>query len=135
MEIVDQKIEELFGLICKTIPKMRDECEVENRSDGSRMIFGPFPSFIILVEEIGAPRALIHVNADAPNMSYLFHQLPDVVIDGAFAVDGSTGDLIMGPEAYKKKEENILMFAKDILERRGGKQDILVPNSRIIIAS
>lgn len=136
MELVDQKVDQLLGFIAQASQKLRDECEVETRADGSRMIYGPFPSFIILVEEIGAPRALIHVNADAANMAHLFHHVTEVVIDGAFAVNGETGALIVGPDAYKKKEDNILMFARDIMERRQGQQEgILVPDKKIIIAS
>lgn len=131
------KVERLLGLIKEASEQLASQCEVEVRADGSRMIYGPFPSFLILVEEIGQPRALIHVNADAPNLVYIFKKLADeVAFDGPFAVDGATGNLIIGQDAYKKKEDNILMFAKDILGRRQEQKQegILVPEKKIILS-
>lgn len=130
------KVERLLDLLKEANPKIASECQVEAREDGSRMIYGPFPSFLILVEEIGEPRALIHVNADAPNLVFIFKRLAnEVTFDGPFAVDGATGNLIVGSPAYAKKEENILMFAQDIINRRQGQKDgIVVPDKKIIIA-
>lgn len=136
--IVEEKVQRLLDTIKGMNEKLHGECEVESRPDGSRMIYGPFPSFLILVEEIGNPRVLIHVNADGPNMVWLFAGLYGLVtIDGPFAVDSVTGALILGPDAYKKKEENILMFAKDILARRQEQKQegIVVPDKKIILAS
>ena len=136
MAIVDERVEQILGYMDQVNPKLRQECEVENRPDGSRMIYGPFPSFLILVEEIGVPRALVHVNADGPNMARIFQFLTEVTVDGPFAVDSETGNLILGPEAYKKKEDNILMFADEIVARRKGQQEgILVPDKKIILTS
>lgn len=89
--------------------------------DGGRLVYGPFPSFIFMVKEGEPIRALVHVNADAPNLIYMFNAFSselDIVFDGPFAVEGDSGQLILGADAYKKKDDNVLMFAQQILERR-----------------
>lgn len=143
-EIVTNKLELVLAAIKDANENIAKECEVEHRQDGSVLIYGPFPSFLILVEPLSDPTALIHVNADAPNLAYLFTKINSyskqlaVNIDGPFAVDESTGAILMGPSAYAKKEENILMFAQDIMSRRAGQskqeQGILVPDKKIIVA-
>lgn len=129
------KIQEIF----KTI-NANDELTVEFQAEGGALVYGPFPSFILLVEEIGPIRALIHVNADAPNMLYIFNKFSEeleIVFDGPFAVNGETGELIMGNDAYAKKEDNILMFADEIVSRRRGANDpnggLYVPEEKKII--
>jgi hypothetical protein len=138
----------ILDAIEKLNPKLREECQVDIPGDGTEVIYGPFPSFIIQVPTFGDCRVIVHVNADAPNMAWLFAKLalalegmerktshPELAFDGAFAVEGETGNLIVGPDAYKKKEENILMFAKEIMTRRQEqKEGILVPDKKIILA-
>lgn len=134
---IDTKVDDVLVMIRKASDALAGQCEVENRPDGSRMIYGPFPSFLILVEEIGVPRSLVHINADAPNLVHVFNVLSDsVTFDGPFAVDSTTGELIIGPDAYAKKEENILMFAQDILARRQTQKQegILLPEQKIVLA-
>lgn len=138
MEVIDQKVELLMRSLDKFNPKLRDECEIEKRDDGSRLVYGPFPSFLILVTLIGQAKSLVHVNADAPNMVGVFNALgsSSISFDGPFAVDSVTGDLITGQDAYAKKEENVLAFAQEILGRRqqAKQEGIVVPDKKIIIA-
>lgn len=134
---IDQKINQLKEAFKKIDPN--EQLVVEDNQDGSKLVYGPFPSFLVLVPEIGPMRALVHVNADAPNLVYIFkHFFGELTIeyDGPFAVDGDTGQLIVGPDAYKKKEDNILMFAQDIIQRRRAteQEGIVVPDKKIIIA-
>jgi len=134
---IDHKINQLKESFKKIDPK--EELVVEVNDDGSKLVYGPFPSFLILVTELGPMRALVHVNADAPNLIHIFqHFFSELTIefDGPFAVDGETGQLIVGPDAYKKKEDNILMFAQDIIQRRRAteQEGIVVPDKKIIIA-
>lgn len=108
---------------------------VEDKEDGSHMVYGPFPTFIFLVKEDEPIRALVHVNSDAPNLIYMFNAFSselDIVFDGPFAVEGDTGRLILGAEAYTKKEDNILMFAQDILNRRVD-EGKLVPQDGLMV--
>jgi hypothetical protein len=131
------KLQEIF----KTIDP-NNELAVEFQAEGGALVYGPFPSFILLVEDIGPIRALVHVNADAPNMLYIFNKFSEaeeleIVYDGPFAVNGETGDLIIGNDAYTKKEENILMFAQDIMQRRQApkkEEGLYVPEKKIILA-
>lgn len=115
------KVKALKEIFAKIDPNT--ELQVGDSPTGSgRIVYGPFPSFIFLVDDGDEPiRALVHVNADAPNLIYMFNAFSselDLVFDGPFAVDGETGALILGADAYAKKEDNILMFAQQILERR-----------------
>lgn len=134
--IVDSRVEQIKAAFAKIDP--HNQLIVEPAGVGGVLVYGPFPSFIILVQEIGAPRALVHVNADGPNMVLIFKALFDVGVefDGPFAVNGNSGELIIGENAYAKKEDNILMFAQDILQRRHASQQesIVVPDNKIIIA-
>ena len=110
------KIKEIFNKIDPNA-----ELVVEAQGHGAFMVMGPFPSFIFAVEAIGPIRVLIHVNADAANMAYVLSQFEkelEVEYDGAFAIDAESGKLLMNEEAYTKKEDNILMFARNILEGR-----------------
>lgn len=130
-----QKVEKIKTIFLDISPK--EELSIEDDGDDT-LIYGPFPSFILLVKEFGPVHAIIHVNADAPNLAYIlsrFQDELDIVIDGPFAVNGETGDLIMGPDAYAKKEENILMFARDILAKRQNSthNQLFVPEEKKII--
>jgi hypothetical protein len=136
---IKDKVEAVMGLLESVNPKLRDECTVDYQTVDSALIYGPFPSFLILVDLIGKPRIVVHVNADAPNILYLYKSVSlklDLVFDGAFAVDGNTGNIILGEEAYKKKEENILMLAQEIVARRASNDDgIVVPDKKIILTT
>ncbi len=116
------------------------ELIVEPYEDGSATVYGPFPSFMLHVEEIGPVRALIHVNADAPNMAYIFSKFQEklsIAHDGAFAIDQSTSKVLFAEDAYEKKESNILMFANEILGRRNKEkaEKLYVPEEKKIILS
>jgi hypothetical protein len=116
------KVKILKEIFAKIDP--HNELQVEDSPlGGGRMVYGPFPSFILLVEEDQSKpiRALVHVNADAPNLLYIFNAFSselDILFDGPFAVEGDSGKLILGAEAYTKKDDNVLMFAQQIMERR-----------------
>lgn len=132
--IVDQKVQKLQEIFSKIDPNTK--LDVEDNGDGGKLVYGPFPSFIILVQAIGPMRALVHVNADAPNLLFIFKQFfaeLDIEYDGPFAVEGESGQLIMGPDSYKKKEDNILMFAQDILNRRAQEKNHIITNDGIVI--
>ena len=135
--IVDQKVEALKASFRKIDPTK--ELDVEDNG-GGKLVYGPFPSFIVLVQELGPMLALVHVNADAPNAVLFFQQFAkdglELQFDGPFAVDSATGNLILGAESYAKKEENILMFAADIIQRRKASEQegLVVPDKKIIIA-
>lgn len=134
---IDHKINQLKDVFKQIDAK--EELVVEDQGDGSKLVYGPFPSFLVLVTELGPMRALVHVNSDAPNMVMIFQKFfsdLSIEFDGAFAVDGETGQLIVGPDAYKKKEDNILMFAQDIIQRRRAaeQESIVVPDKKIILA-
>jgi hypothetical protein len=116
------------------------ELGVDQQSDTSATVIGPFPSFMILVGQDGPLRAIIHINADAPNMVYImgeFQKELDVVLDGAFAIDGEKGTLLFNVDAYAKKEDNILMLANDIIQRRqvARQESIIMPEDKKIILS
>jgi len=131
------KTEKILGLLKGASEQLAAQCSVEAREDGSQLIYGPFPSFLILVPEFGDARALVHVNADAPNVVYAFSKLgSEIVFDAPFAVDSNTGELIVGEAAYAKKEENVLMFAQEILARRQEQkqQGIIVPEKKIVLS-
>lgn len=116
------KVKTLKEIFAKIDPQ--NELQVGDSPTGDgRIVYGPFPSFILLVPEKQEEpiRALVHVNADAPNLLYIFNAFSselDIVFDGPFAVEGDSGALILGADAYKKKDDNVLMFAQQILERR-----------------
>lgn len=132
--LVDQKIDKLKEIFAQI--NANEELTVEDNGEGGKLVYGPFPSFIILVEEFGACRALIHVNADAPNMMYIFNkfdQYLDIAFDGPFAVNGETGKLILGPDSYAKKEENILMFAAEIFAKRKEQEGLNDPNGGLYV--
>ena len=60
-----------------------------------------------------------------------------MIHDGAFAVDPNTSQLLLGQDAFEKKEQNILDFARDILEKRQAtkqEQLILPEEKKIVIA-
>lgn len=136
------KIKEVFASI-----DPNTQLEIETHDDGTWTVVGPFPSFMILVIPDKVLRALVHVNADAPNMAMLFTvfltQGLIMEFDGGFAIDQDKGRLLMNEEAYKKKEENILMFANEIYSRRARAknvatldQELVVPEEKkIILAS
>lgn len=136
--IVDQKIEQIKSAFAKIDP--HNQLIVDDNGDGSKLVYGPFPSFIILVQTIGSARALIHVNADAPNMVLIFQELFKVGVefDGPFAVKDQSGELVLNEAAYSKKEDNILMFAQDILNRRAAsdkrQSTLLMPEKKIVLA-
>lgn len=146
MSTVEQKvalIKEIFAAIDPVTV-----LEVEDHGDGSMTIIGPFPSFMLLVQPEGPVRALVHVNADAPNMAMLFSVFctapgMNIEFDGPYAINGDTGKLLMYQEAYKKKEDNILMFANEIYARRAkesnavrnAEQGLIVPEEKKIILS
>jgi hypothetical protein len=137
ISILDAKVQQLKDAFHSIDPNQ--DLVVDDNGNGGKLVYGPFPSFIVLVEEVGPLRALVHVNADAPNMVLCFQKFfkeLDIEFDGPFAVDSDTGELIQGQEAYAKKEENILMFAADIIQRRKAseQQGIVVPDKKIILA-
>ena len=116
------------------------ELHIEDKDDGTKLVYGPFPSFLIHITE-DEERFLIHVNADAPNMvyymSHVIKYFPNMIHDGAFAVDPNTSQLLLGQDAFEKKEQNILDFARDILEKRQAtkqEQLILPEEKKIVIA-
>lgn len=137
-----QKIKDIFATI-----DPNTELTVEDHGDGSCTVVGPFPSFMILVQPDNVARALIHVNADAPNMAMIFSVFLSqgivVEFDGGFAINGDTGKLLLNQEAYRKKEDNILMFANEIYSRRTREKNVasidrefIMPDEKkIIIAS
>lgn len=129
------KIKEIFKNID---PKA--SLEVVDHGDNTQTVQGPFPSFMLLVDDNEAViRGLVHVNADAPNMVYVFGEFAtgglEIEQDGAFAINGETGQLLFNGEAYTKKEDNILMFAEEIKARRPAKKELIVPEKKIILAS
>lgn len=111
--------------------------------DKTFTVQGPFPSFMLLVDEKSTEepiRALVHVNADAPNLAYLFVEFAkelNIEFDGAYAINGDTGQMLFNMDAYKKKEDNILMFAEEIKSRRGDTNEsgLIVPEEKKIILS
>lgn len=138
------KVKALKEIFAKIDPNT--ELQVGDSPTGSgRIVYGPFPSFILLVDGDAPIRALVHVNADAPNLIYMFNAFSselDLVFDGPFAVDSETGALILGADAYAKKEDNILMFAQEILQRRQSERkagfvdvmgDLITPEEKKII--
>jgi hypothetical protein len=134
--LVDHKVEQLKAAFQAIDPSQ--ELTVDDNGAGGKLVYGPFPSFIILVDGVGPMRALVHVNADAPNMILCFQKFfkdLNIEFDGPFAVNGESGELIMGPDAYAKKEENIMMFAADIIQRRKAKEQegLYVPEEKKII--
>lgn len=138
----DNKVKILKQIFAKVDPN--NELQVGDSPLGQgRIVYGPFPSFILLVDDdYEQPvRALVHVNADAPNLLYIFNAFSselDIVFDGPFAVEGDSGALVLGEDAYRKKEDNILMFAQQILEKRRAERqnEVYVPDEpKIILAS
>ena len=129
------KIKRLESLLYAIDPSM--DLHVEDK-DGTKLVYGPFPSFLIHITD-NEERFLIHVNADAPNMVYymsaIIKEFPDMIHDGAFAVDASTSQLILGQDAFIKKEENILNFAREILEKRqeAKKEQLILPEEKKIV--
>lgn len=134
---VDPRIIKIGEIFRKIDPAAKLEHTFHD--DQTCTVQGPFPSFMLLVDEKDQNepiRALIHVNADAPNMTYLFNEFNkelNIEFDGAFAINGDTGQLLFNMDAYRKKEDNILMFADEIKERRGEKL-ILPEEKKIILA-
>lgn len=131
------KIKRLESLLYAIDPSM--ELHVEDK-DGTKLVYGPFPSFLIHITN-DEDRFLIHVNADAPNMVYymsaILKEFPNMIHDGGFAVDVNTSQLVLGQDAFIKKEENILQFAREILEQRQStkqEQLILPEEKKIVIA-
>jgi hypothetical protein len=51
-------------------------------------------------------------------MTAVMKAIPGIIHDGAFAVDAETSQLLLGADAYTKKDENILEFAQAIWDRR-----------------
>jgi hypothetical protein len=135
-----QKTVELLKEIFKNIDP-NTELGIEEHDKNSCTVYGPFPTFMLLVEGDLPVRALVHVNADAPNMAFIFSEIGKQVrveFDGAFAIDQDTSRLLMNEDAYLKKEENILMFAEEIKARRSNDQSepLYVPEQKkIILAS
>lgn len=132
-----EKIKEVFRSIDPS-----QELYVEDDGEGNSMVYGPFPTFIIFVDrDVNVPiRALVHVNADAPNLVLFFAKFMqelDIILDGPFAVDGETGQLLLGNDAYSKKEENILAFASEIMQKRMAankpSEGLIVPEEKKII--
>ena len=129
------KIKRLESLLYAIDPSM--DLHIEDK-DGTKLVYGPFPSFLIHITD-NEERFLIHVNADAPNMVYymsaIIKEFPDMIHDGAFAVDASTSQLILGQDAFIKKEENILNFAREILEKRqeAKKEQLILPEEKKIV--
>jgi hypothetical protein len=129
------KIKRLESLLYAIDPSM--DLHVEDK-DGTKLVYGPFPSFLIHITD-NEERFLIHVNADAPNMVYymsaIIKEFPEMIHDGAFAVDTSTSQLILGQDAFIKKEENILNFAREILEKRQEvkKEQLILPEEKKIV--
>lgn len=103
--------------------------------DGEKTVGGPFPSFMLLVTADGPIRALIHVNADATNMVYVFNEFSkelQIEFDGSYAVS-KEGKLLTEFEAFQEKESNMVLFANEILKRRPelAEKKIYVPNQEI----
>ena len=134
-----QKTVELLKEIFKGIDP-NTELGIEEHDENSCTVYGPFPTFMLMVETDQPVRALVHVNADAPNMAYIFSEICKKVrveFDGAFAIDQNNSRLLMNEDAYAKKEDNILMFAEEIKSRRGSEPEALyVPEEKkIVLAS
>jgi hypothetical protein len=136
---VDPRITKIREIFKQLDPNSK--LEYTFHDDKTCTIQGPFPSFMLMVDEksLDEPiRALIHVNADAPNLTFLFSEFNkelDIEFDGAFAINGETGELLFNMDAYRKKEDNILMFAEEIKERRGNTNEsgLIVPEEKKII--
>ena len=119
---MNTKVDKLKEIFKKIDPSV--ELGVDDQGDNAYAVVGPFPSFMIMVPLIGPLRALVHVNADAPNMTYIFSEFAkelDIVHDGAFAIDAEQGRLLFNEDAYAKKEDNILHLANEILLNRKNK--------------
>lgn len=136
---IDARITKIREIFAKIDPNSK--LEYTFHDDKTCTVQGPFPSFMLLVDEKDEAepiRALVHVNADAPNLTYLFCEFNkelNIEFDGAFAINGDTGQLLFNMDAYKKKEDNILMFAEEIKERRGNTTEsgLIVPEEKKII--
>lgn len=143
--MIVEKIKKLKEVLKRIDPSIELDVQTEVH-DGSvsAMVFGPFPSFIFLLTDSVTEndRFLIHVNSDAANMvlymSHVLANFPDMIHDGSFAIDGDTKKILLGQDAYNKKEENILMFARDIMARRRESQEsalIMPEEKKIVLAS
>ena len=138
---LDARITKIREIFAKFDPNTR--LELTFHDDKTCTVQGPFPSFMLLVDEKDANepiRALVHVNADAPNLTVLFCEFAKeltIEFDGAYAINGDTGQLLFNLDAYKKKEDNILMFADEIRARRGDEigteSGLIVPEEKKII--
>lgn len=136
MTLID-KIKRLKEILIAVDPDI--QLKVDAHSDGeTATVFGPFPSFIFLLSEKEDDRFLIHVNADAANMvlymTYVLRFFPAMVHDGAFAINQFDGTMLFGPDAYIKKDDNVLMFAQDILAKRQQERSgkLIVPEEKQI---
>jgi len=89
------------------------------------LVYGPFPSFLIKFTE-HEEAFLIHVNADAPTLVFymdaIMREFPKMRNDGPFAVDADTSSIVLGADAYVKKDENIIIFGMELMEKK--KQEI-----------
>lgn len=107
---------------------------VEQLDDDSVTLYGPYPSFMMMLNRNGPARVIIHVNADAPNMVYVMNAFSaeiDLVFDGAFAINTETGQLLFDQEAYDQKSDNIIALAKVALTRK--KQEAAEKESKIYV--
>lgn len=130
-DIIDKQIETI-----KSIFKGIDPSVTLHITDleGEKTVSGPFPSFMLLVTGEPSIRALIHVNADATNMVYVFNEFSkelSIEFDGSYAV--KDGQLLTGFEAYQEKERNMVAFAEEIVKRNPqlAEKKIYVPNQSI----
>ena len=128
-----ETIKDIFLKIDHTV-----DLSVEALDEETYSVCGPYPSFMLLVTEGAPTRALIHVNADAANLVYIFSEFAkklDIEYDGAFAIVPETGKLLIGYDAFHEKEKNIVAFAEEIKIRRPelNKVGIYIPPSEIYL--
>ena len=139
MSTIQEKIktiQDIFKTIDPSVVLKVEDLSDENVKEFS--ITGPFPSFMLLVTEEVEVRAVIHVNADATNMVFVFNEFGkelNIEFDGAYAVTAKQ-ELVFGFEAYKEKESNMVAFAAEIKSRNPDidkkENEIYVPEQKSI---
>lgn len=129
-------IQDIFKLIDPSVTLKVEDLSDETTKEFS--ITGPFPSFMLLVTEEVEVRAVIHVNADATNMVFVFNEFAkelNIEHDGAYAVTAKQ-ELVFGFEAYQEKERNMVAFAAEIKSRNPDidkkDKEIYVPEQKSI---
>ena len=131
-----QIIKDTFKAIDPSVTLHVEDLSDERHKEFS--ITGPFPSFMLLVNEEEAVRAVIHVNADATNMVFVFNEFSKVLnfeFDGSYAITDKNV-LVLGYEAYQEKEKNMVAFAAEIKRRNPDidkkENEIYVPSQKPI---